>query len=422
MIIQSILDSDLYKFTMQNAVIQCFPDIIVENDLFNRNDINFPEGFDTELIKEISLMRNLKLTEKEKQYLIEKYQKKENFGIFPSTYINYLDNYRFNPSEVMVFMENSKLKVKIRGYMHRTILWEVPVLAIISELYYKMTLKEYPTEKTLHKLDELDFDKALKLKSSNCFFSDFGTRRRFSFENQLRVVKNMKEYGGANFTGTSNVYIAYLLGIKAFGTMAHEWIMLNAAIYGYKMANEMAMKNWVKVYDGDLGIALPDTYTTSEFLKTFSLMEAKLFDGVRHDSGDPFEFVDKVVEFYKAKKINPLHKVIVFSDGLNVELALKLKDYCAGKIMSAFGIGTFFTNDLKSIGILPLNIVIKITKVFVNGVWVDCVKLSDNSGKHTGARKAITLCKDTFGIGEITYNHLPAGNEDDKVIKENIVE
>lgn len=152
---------------------------------------------------------------------------------------------------------------------------------------------------------------------------------------------------------------------------------------------------WSDVYEGDLGIALSDTYTTEVFFKGFKKKLAKLFDGVRHDSGDPFSFVDKVVDHYKKMKIDPMSKVIVFSDGLNPELAVEIKEYCAGKIKSSFGIGTNFSND---VGVKPLNIVIKVSEVLVYKEWYPCVKLSDNPGKHTGDPDEIKWCKGILRI------------------------
>ena len=403
-IIQTILDTDLYKFTMQNAIIKLFPDLEVEYEFFNRNDIDFPEGFDNELRYQVECMEDLKLYNEEKKYL------SKNYEFLDSSYIDYLSHYRFDSSQVNISMVDSKLKITIRGLMRNTILWEVPLMAIISELYYKLTLgEEYP--KDLSILDIFDYTKASKLNLEGCHFSDFGTRRRFSHDNQYRVVQNLMDSGGYTFKGTSNVHLAYELDLKATGTMAHEFISLHGALYGYRMGNKMAMENWVKVYKGQLGIALTDTYTTDSFLKTFDILEAKLFDGVRHDSGDPFEYVDKIVQFYNSKNINPLHKTIVFSDGLNVDLAIQLKEYCRGKINPEFGIGTFFSNDLKELGIKPLNMVIKLTKVKIGNYWIGCVKLSDNIGKHTGTNLDIGMCKATLGISNINYDRTPAGNE-----------
>jgi nicotinate phosphoribosyltransferase len=184
--------------------------------------------------------------------------------------------------------------------------------------------------------------------------------------------------------------------------------MFHAVEYGYTRANYRALDNWVEVYQGDLGIALSDTFTTEDFFRCFDKKFAKLFDGVRHDSGDPFEFADKVVAHYQKLGIDPSTKTIVFSDGLNPELAVEIYKYCKKiginpsmgipGIRTSFGIGTNFTND---VGVKALNIVIKITHVLIGDVWVDTVKLSDNPIKHTGTDKEIKLCKDTLRIATV---------------------
>jgi nicotinate phosphoribosyltransferase len=171
--------------------------------------------------------------------------------------------------------------------------------------------------------------------------------------------------------------------------------MAHGALFGYRMANKLALDHWVDVYGGSLGIALSDTYTTDSFLKSFDMRLAKLFDGVRQDSGDPFEFADKAIEHYKKMGIDPMSKVIVFSDSLNIEKAVAIKEYCVGKIKSSFGIGTHLTND---VGVKPMNIVIKLSGVKVNDELIPCIKLSDDKGKNMGDRKEIDLCKGMLRI------------------------
>jgi nicotinate phosphoribosyltransferase len=312
----------------------------------------------------------------------------------PPTFIDLLAGYRFDSNELKITLdENNKLEIEIEGYWYRTILWEVPLMALISELYFIKTgqkVQMYKQDNVYH-----DIEKVTKMLAHNAYFADFGTRRRYSYENQDRIVKLFSELGGDKFVGTSNVHFAMKYNTKPIGTMAHEWIMVHAALYGYKMSNTMALENWVDVYGGRLGTALSDTYTTGVFFKSFDTKLSKLFDGVRHDSGDPFEFTDKVIEHYKSLGINPMSKVIVFSDGLNTELATEIKEYCVGKIMCSFGIGTHFTNDL---GVRPLNMVIKISEVWVNGEWVHAVKLSDNPGKNTGDPTEVALSKQVLHL------------------------
>lgn len=389
MIIKSILDSDLYKFTMMNAVVKHFPSLKVKYKFTDRNKISFPDGFDKDLINEVKEMEKLQLTNDEKIFLTEK------CGDFlPPTFIDLLKGYRFDSNELKISLnDNNQLNIEIEGYWYSTILWEVPLMALISELYFIKTGQKvdlFDNDNVYH-----DIDKVTSMLSHNAFFADFGTRRRYSYENQDRIVTLFKRHGGDKFVGTSNVHFAMKYDLKPIGTMAHEWIMVHAAIYGYKMANTLASENWVDVYGGQLGTVLSDTYTTDVFFRTFDMKMSKLYDGVRHDSGDPFVFADKVITHYKSLGIDPMSKLIVFSDGLNTKLATEIKEYCVGKIMCSFGIGTHFTND---VGVTPLNMVIKIYQVWVNGEWVNAVKLSDDLGKNTGDPTEVELSKQVLHV------------------------
>lgn len=387
MIIKSILDSDIYKFTMQYAVMKNFPYQKVRYKFTDRNQISFPDNFDKDVMEEIRNMESLFLSRKEKNWLTK------NLGHFlPPTYIEFLNGYKFDSSEVDVYLdENNKLHIDIEGYWFRTILWEVPLMAIISELYFQKTgqIIDIFDEKIITR----DKSKLRKMVDHNAYFADFGTRRRYSFKNQEKIVNLYKN--NQNFTGTSNVYLAYINNIKCTGTMAHEWFMVHAALFGYKMSNKLSLNNWVNTYKGMLGTALSDTYTTDVFFKSFDTESSKLFDGVRHDSGDPFEFTDKVINHYKSMGIDPMSKTIIFSDGLDIEISTQIKEYCVGKIKSAFGIGTHLTNDL---GVKPLNMVIKISEVLFNDDWIPAVKLSDNKGKNTGNKDEVESCKKILRI------------------------
>lgn len=178
--------------------------------------------------------------------------------------------------------------------------------------------------------------------------------------------------------------------------MGHEFIMFHAALYGYKQANRLAMKSWVEVYNGDLGTYLPDTYTLDVFLKSFDMKYSKLFDGIRHDSGDPYNFIDKSIEHYQSMSVDPMSKTLIFSNALDINTAIDIKEYCVGKIKSSSGIGTHLTNNLPNIK--PLNIVIKLSEVLVNDEWVHAVKLSDDQGKHTGNEEEVITCKRVLHI------------------------
>jgi len=377
-IIKSLLDDDLYKFSMQLAVLNKFPNVKVKYTFIDRNNLTYPDNFHYKIQAGINNMKWLTLYDQEEKFL-------QSIKYFPQSYIDFLKGYNFNPNEIKVSMdEENHLKIEIEGYWYHVILWEAPLLALISELYYEETCQtpKINIERDLLKLNEM--------MNHNAYFSDFGTRRRFSYNVQDTLVNVFKQNGNHCFVGTSNVHLAHKYGLKAIGTMAHEWIMAHAALYGYKMANYLALENWADVYRGDLGIALSDTFTTDVFLRTFDMKLAKLFDGVRQDSGNPYEFTDKIVAHYKKLGIDPMSKTIVFSDSLDIFKAWNIKEYCAGKIKSSFGIGTHLTND---VGVTPLNIVIKLSDVLINDVWNPIIKLSDSKGKHTGDPNEIELCK-----------------------------
>lgn len=398
-IICSILDNDLYKFTMQNAVCKLFPRANVKYEFINRGKTIFPKGFDRKLRREIEKMADLKLTIEQKEFFRSKCGR-----FIDDVYFDFLSAYQFDPSEVgVVLEENGDLRVVIEGPWYRTILWEVPLMALISELYF---LETKPSILDRNDRQKNNCEKAMFFHNHNMKVTDFGTRRRFSFNNQLEVCKDMKGMFGSDkfFVGTSNVQIAMDLNLTPIGTHAHEWFMFMAARYGYKMANRMALEHWSDVYQGDLGTALTDTYTTDVFLKSFDKKFAKLYDGPRHDSDDPIVWTDKFVNHYQKMGIKPSTKTAVYSNNLNKEEAWRIQEHCNTKgegINAAFGIGTNFSND---VGAKPLNIVIKMTSAQAipgSDEWVDTVKLSDEKGKNTGKSKTVQLCKDTLNIKEV---------------------
>ena len=234
-------------------------------------------------------------------------------------------------------------------------------------------------------------------KEHNLFFADFGMRRAYNTLTEEFVVKYLKD-NCPTFVGTSTVSLAMKYGVKPIGTMAHECFMFQAAIHSPKDANFMVMENWVKVYDGNLGTVLTDTYTVDTFLRNFSMKLAKLYDGVRHDSGDPFQFGNKIIWKYKSYGIDPMSKTIVFSDGLDFEKAAEIKEYFAGRIKTTFGIGTNLTCDFP--GIKPLNIVMKLKECRVNDRQpiYGCVKLSDVTSKSIGTPEDIENYKYQLNI------------------------
>lgn len=379
---RQLLDNDLYKFTMMWFVMNHFTESKVRYEFVDRNKQKYPSGLGSILRKRIDSFRNIKLSKKHRNAFQSK------CGSFlPNLFFDFLEGFRLDPSEVSIFQKpNGELVVNVEGYWYRTMLWEIIIMSEISEINYLMTGKT-PTE-SRDFISEYNQKKATKLRMNNVQFADFGTRRRYSFENQRNVIKDLKSAGGKSFIGTSNVLFGIENDVKIIGTFAHETVSGVAAIFGYAHANKHIMKLWSETYGGSLGIALTDTFGLDSFLNDFNAKYARLFDGVRHDSGDPKLFADKIIAHYKNLGIDPMSKTIVFSDGLNTDTAIELADYCQGKIKVSFGIGTHFTNDLP--GVKALNIVIKLFMIDGKNV----IKLSDIPGKHTGNIKTIELVKD----------------------------
>ncbi|UNZ00440.1 nicotinate phosphoribosyltransferase [Zhouia spongiae] len=386
-IFNSILDNDFYKFTMQCAVVKLFPNVKAKYKFINRGEHKFPEGFGQALRSAVDNMARLQLTRDEKSFLTE------TCHYLNPAYIDFLEGYRYDPSEVSIQQTGEDLEVYVSGYWYRTILWEVPLLSLICELYYELTGQERWTKE---KVVDTTLNKIKLYNELGVTFAEFGTRRRHSYRTHREVMHTLSTYKGKSFIGSSNVHMAMLYNVKPIGTHAHEWFMFHAAEYGFKMANALSLEHWVDVYRGDLGVALSDTYTTDVFFKQFDTKFAKLFDGVRHDSGDPIEFAEKTIIHYKHHGINPLYKYIIFSDGLNPEKVESITHACKGKIGISFGIGTNLTND---VGLKPMNIVIKLTDVLTNdNEWIPTVKLSDEPNKHTGDEKMISLAKELLRI------------------------
>ena len=385
--LKSILDNDFYKITMQNAVVKLFPSSIVRYQFINRGQHIFPEGFGDALRELVNAMAELKLSKEEKKFL----QKTCPYLDLP--YLDFLEGYRYDPSEVHISQNGNDLEVSVEGLWYRTILWEVPLLSLISELHYEMNHLERDSNEIII---QKTVDKAEQLNKLGVVYAEFGTRRRHSYRVHDIVVNALNKIENTFFIGSSNIHFAMKYNIKPIGTHAHEWFMFHGAEYGFKMANPIALEHWVDVYRGDLGVALSDTYTTDVFFHQFDKKFSKLFDGVRHDSGDPLEFADKTIKHYEENGINPLYKYIIFSDGLNLEKVEEITKYCTGKIGIAFGIGTNLTND---VGLKPMNIVMKLISIqTLNKEWVDTVKLSDEKNKYTGDPKMIELAKEFLRI------------------------
>ena len=389
-IIQSVLDTDLYKFTTSYAYSKLYPRAYGQFRFIDRGKTTYPQGFAEELKKEIQEMSKLALTKDEASFLYRE------LPYLPPTYIDFVRGFRFDPEEVKVEQDaEGHLSIIAEGLLYRVTLWETPILALVSELYYKMLGAQPDMEYT----ERTIISKARKLAEHGITFSMFGMRRRFSAAIEDRVTELLKEHAAGYLFGTSNVYYAYKHGLRVSGTHPHEWIQFHGAMFGYKMANYMAMEDWINVYDGDLGTVLTDTYTTDVFMRIYSKKHAMLFTSLRHDSGDPLQFTEKVIARYRELRVDPTIKYIIFSDGLDPERAIEIANYCKGRIGASFGIGTNFSNDVGN-GVRPMNIVMKLWKCKMTEKerWNPCVKLSDVDGKHTGEPEEIELAQRTLGL------------------------
>ncbi|MGV3763346.1 nicotinate phosphoribosyltransferase [Parapedobacter sp.] len=385
--INSLLDNDFYKFTMQHAVMKLFPKARARYRFINRGQHVFPPGFAMALQAAIADLAKLRLTDREKSYFAT------TCPYIDPTYFDFLQGYRYDPTEVHIEQHGGELTVAIEGYWYRTILWEVPIMSLICELYYLLTDQvRQPDEQVIATATQ----KIERYGQLGVTIAEFGTRRRHSYAVHRLVVQALRTAGEGTFIGTSNVHMAMLSQTKPIGTHAHEWFMFHAAKYGFKMANLLGLEHWSDVYRGDLGIALSDTYTTDVFFTQFDKKLTKLFDGVRHDSGDPLAFADKTIAHYRQHGIDPHSKTIIFSDGLDADKVTRIALHCRGRIGISFGIGTNFTND---VGLPPMNIVIKMTEAYPEEAhWTPVIKLSDEPGKHTGEAGMITLAKQILDI------------------------
>lgn len=379
--IYSILDTDLYKFTTSYAYIKLFPYAMGTFSFTDRDSAIYTETFLVKLKNAIKHLSQIALTSEEQEYM------SSHCRFLPHVYWEWLSSFHFQPEKIRIQLDKqSHLHVEITDYLYKATLYEVPLLAIISEIKNESLQRIANMDLVIQKLAQ-----KVELSNTNRLsFSEFGTRRRFSFEVQDQVINYLKQH--AHYcTGTSNCHFAMKYDIKPMGTHPHEWFMFHGAQFGYKHANYMALENWVNVYDGDLGTALADTYTTDAFLNNLSRKQAKLFDGIRCDSGDEFDFTNKLIERYQEFGIDPTTKTIIFSNALDFNKALEIQKYCAGRIRCAFGIGTNLTNDT---GFSPLNIVMKLTrcKMNIHQKWHECIKLSDDEGKHLGSITEVQAC------------------------------
>lgn len=375
-IVTSLLETDMYKFSMGQAIYHQFSDYKTTWTFKCRNkDVKFTEEMVEEIREQIKAYCGLRFKEDELQYL-------EGIKWIKGSYVDFLRLWQPRYEDFVITNDaECGLSIEVFGTWLNTSMYEIPTLAIVNEVYFRM---QYDYDKLIkefeRKLDEkIEWIGIHQGKYHLSSFSEFGLRRRLSAEAQEMAVQKLAaaKYCSSHFVGTSNVYLAKKFGVTPVGTMAHEWIMcVGQGNHKHNPAysNWYALDAWVKEYGVLNGTALTDAITTDTFLKDFQLTYATLFSGVRHDSGDPFEWGDKMIRHYESLGIDPKTKTLLFSDSLNFEKADKLFRYFSERAKVAFGIGTYLSNDTD---VPPLNIVMKTTKC--NGM--DVAKISDVAGK-----------------------------------------
>ncbi|MBQ7565472.1 MAG: nicotinate phosphoribosyltransferase [Lachnospiraceae bacterium] len=373
-IITSLLETDMYKFSMGQAIYHQFSDYKTTWTFLCRNEgVFFTPEMVEEIKRQIQLYCDLRFTEEELEYL-------NNITWIKGSYVDFLRLWKPRYADFEIRAEGEHgLTIETKGTWLNTSMYEIPTLAIVNEVYFKMKydydeLYQRFEQKLAEKIDWLATG-----KYNISVFSEFGLRRRLSAEAQDLAVKKLKKavFPGSTFVGTSNVYLAKKHNVKPSGTMAHEWIMcVGQGNHKHNPAysNWYALDAWVKEYGVLNGTALTDAITTDCFLRDFQLTYATLFSGVRHDSGDPIEWGEKMIAHYKELGIDPATKTLLFSDSLDFERADRINSHFKGRARTAFGIGTYIANDTDA---EPLNIVMKTTRC--NGM--DVAKISDIEGK-----------------------------------------
>jgi nicotinate phosphoribosyltransferase len=376
-IITSLLDNDLYKFTMLQAMLHQFPQThgVYRFRCRNNNEAVYPLADIRESLEhQLDMLCELRFLEDELEYL-------RGLRFMRSDFVDYLELFKLKRRFITVSTDNKgRLLIDIEGPMIQAMFFEVFVLAIVNELYFNALSSPRVIEEGQRRLDDKvallqQYAKQQNTDQPPFIVADFGTRRRFSKSWQAHVVETLHKAEPKVVSGTSNVYLAKQLGMTPIGTMAHEFMQAFQALdVRLRDSQKAALEAWVHEYRGDLGIALTDVVGMDAFLRDFDLYFAKLFDGLRHDSGDPYVWGDKAIAHYQKLKIDPKTKILTFSDGLTLEKAWELHQYFKERIRTSFGIGTNLTNDM---GITPINIVLKLVEC--NGQPV--AKLSDSPGK-----------------------------------------
>jgi len=393
MMIQSILDTDLYKFTVSNAYFQRYPNAECTFTFNDRNQEKYDKKFLEMLSMEFANLCRLMLSAAEYAYVA-------SIRFLSTNYTEWLKGFQFELDKIKFWLDDEgHLHIEVTDKCYKATLYEVPILAIVAECRNKWLGVSASMELVLQLLER----KVNIANENQMKFAEFGTRRRFSFAVQDEVVKYLKEKCPVYCVGTSNVYLAMRYNMMPSGTFPHEWVMFHAGISGFKTANLSALNDWIDVYGGDLGIALIDTYTTASFLHTLTLKQAKLLDGFRQDSGDEYKIGNMIIDKLKSLRIDPLTKTIVFSNALDFEKAADIFKYFKGRIKVSFGIGTNLTCDIGIEGYKAANIVMKMSKCRYSprDFWEYVIKISDDLGKHMGIKELFDIAVRELHLSEL---------------------
>lgn len=373
--ILSILDTDLYKFSTSNAYFQLYP---LAEGTFTFNDRSrevYDEAFLSDLKAALADMCRLSLSDDEFDYVTSRIK------YISRNYWEWLRGFRFEADKIDCrFDAEGHLQIDVTDLLYKVTLYEVPILATVAELRNRRYMPDMA--EAMSRLDA----KIAIANENRLGFSEFGTRRRFSSTLHEAVVARLKEACPKYCAGTSNVMFAKKYDLIPVGTFPHEWMMFHSGVFGYKRANYLGLEDWIKVYDGALGTALIDTFTTASFLRTLTLKQAKLLDGFRQDSGDEKEIGDMIIARLEEFGIDPRTKLLVFSNALTFEKYKDIADYFKGRIKFSAGIGTNLTCDPGIPGYKPANIVMKLSRCRMSAKdpWEKVIKISDDLGKHMG--------------------------------------
>ncbi len=395
-IIRSLLDLDAYKITMMQAIHSMYPDVQVRYELIVRSDEDVSALLD-EVRSAVMQLSSLRFSDADILYL-----EKASPYLKPS-FLQSLRYFHFQPEHQVEFgiikQDNqSQLRIGIQGTWRDTILYETIVMSILSEVRSRNSWSQVPSDLPIEVLDAKVANLKRQIKQrgiTNFSLTEMGTRRRFSSQVQRDVIAYLSKQMPELLLGTSNYHFAREFNLKPIGTIAHEWFMAHQALVNIGDFQKVALEQWLRVFDGQLSIAPTDTLTIDAFINDFNTHLAKAFDGIRHDSGDPYRWGDRMIAHYERLGIDPKSKMFIFSDGLNFDEALNLCEYFAGRVQVSFGIGTFLTNDLdgwqndEGVAYKPLSVVIKLTEC--NGRPV--AKISDEPEK--------AMCEDPIFLANL---------------------